>query len=91
MVWGAVSWNHRSDLVVVDGNLNADRYVNQILRPHVVPLARRYHLQFQQDNARPHTARLSRDFLIMHQSFVSAAPSGRGLAGLLTFQFSKPR
>ena len=64
MVWGAISWNHRSDLVVVDGNLNADRYVNQILRPHVVPLARRYNLQFQQDNARPHTARLSRDFLM---------------------------
>ena len=63
MVWGAVSWNHKSDLVVIDGNLKAQRYVNEILRPNVLPLVRRYNLIFQQDNARPHTARISTDFI----------------------------
>lgn len=66
MVWGAVSWNRKSDLVVIDGNLNAQRYVNEILRPNVLPLVRRYNMIFQQDNARPHTARVSRDFLNNH-------------------------
>ena len=28
--------------------------------------------------------------VLMHQSFVAPAPRGRGIAGLLTFQFSKP-
>ena len=63
MVWGAVSWNHKSNLVVIDGNLNAQRYVNEILRPNVLPLVRRYNLIFQQDNARPNTARISTDFI----------------------------
>ena len=62
MVWGNVSWNYKSDLVVIDGNLNAQRYVNKILRPHGVLLVRCYNLLFQQDNARAHTARISRDF-----------------------------
>ena len=42
MVWGTVSWNHKSDLVVNDGNFNAQRYVNEILRTHVVPLSCAY-------------------------------------------------
>ena len=38
MVLGAVSWNHKSDLMVIDGNLNTQRCINEILRPHVVNL-----------------------------------------------------
>ena len=63
MVWGAVSWNHKSDLVVIDRNLNAQQYVNENLTPNVLPLVRRYNLIFQQDNARPHTACISTDFI----------------------------
>ena len=37
MVWGAMSYNDRSELVVVQGNLTANRYINQILRPHLLP------------------------------------------------------
>lgn len=60
---GAISWNHKSVLVVIDGNLNAQRYVTKILRPNVLPLVRRYNLILLQDNARPQTAHISTDFM----------------------------
>jgi hypothetical protein len=64
MVWGGISRNYRTPLVVV-GNLNAQRYVDQILEPHLVPLmATHPDLSFfQQDGARAHTARLTMNFL----------------------------
>ena len=61
--FGANSWNHKSDLVIVDGKLNARRYVDEVLRPHMAPLVRMYNLRFQHDNTRAHTARVSQDFL----------------------------
>lgn len=65
MVWGAISFRHRSPLVIVDGNLNAQRYRNEILQPVVVPLfnANQRLAFFQHDNARCHVARICRDFL----------------------------
>ncbi|GFW64259.1 transposable element Tcb1 transposase [Trichonephila clavipes] len=40
----------------------AQRYVHDILQPHVLPLMQRLPgAIFQQDNARPHTARVSQD------------------------------
>ncbi|GFV21912.1 DDE_3 domain-containing protein [Trichonephila clavipes] len=46
------------------GTLTGQRYVDDILRPHVEPFL--YGLPgaiLQQDNARPHTARVAQDFL----------------------------
>lgn len=65
MVWGGISWNYRTDLVVVDGTLTSQRYVDEILHPHVIPFMQRHPemLCFQQDNARPHAARLTRGYL----------------------------
>lgn len=65
MVWGAINYNFRSRLLIIHGNLNARRYVDEILRPELVPLLRRQRnpMLFQHDNARPHTARLTQDFL----------------------------
>lgn len=37
LVWGGVSQHHRTELVVIAGNLNAVRYREDILLPHVVP------------------------------------------------------
>ncbi|GFV57625.1 transposable element Tcb2 transposase [Trichonephila clavipes] len=40
-------------------------YVHDILQPHVLPLMQRLPgAIFQQDNARPHTARVSQDCLL---------------------------
>ncbi|GFW62616.1 HTH_Tnp_Tc3_2 domain-containing protein [Trichonephila clavipes] len=63
-VWGAISWDTRSSLVVLQGTLTARRYVDDILTPIVLPmLSSRPGAIYQQDNARPHTARLSQQCL----------------------------
>ncbi|GFS56330.1 transposable element Tcb1 transposase [Trichonephila clavipes] len=63
-VWGAISWDTRSSLVVLQGTLTARRYVDDILTPIVLPmLSIRPGAIYQQDNARPHTARLSQQCL----------------------------
>ncbi|GFW49907.1 transposable element Tcb2 transposase [Trichonephila clavipes] len=63
-VWGAISWDTRSSLVVLQGTLSARRYVDDILTPIVLPmLSSRPGAIYQQDNARPHTARLSQQCL----------------------------
>ena len=67
MVWGAINTNFRSRLVIVNGNLNAIRYVGEILQPHLLPLLAQHggnnRLLFQHDNARPLVARYSQLFL----------------------------
>ncbi len=65
MIWGGITANGRTPLVVVNGNLNALRYRDEILRTHVVPFVQEQqrHITLQQDNARPHTARVAMDFL----------------------------
>lgn len=68
MVWGgAINANFRSPLVVINGNLNARGYVAQVLQPHLLPLLAQHggnaRFLFQQDNARPHTARYTQHFL----------------------------
>lgn len=66
MFWGGISMEARTELVVVPGrSLNAPRYVEEILQPHVVPFARNIGqgFLFMQDNARPHRARSVEEFL----------------------------
>ena len=65
MVWGGISYDNRTPLVIVRGNLNAQRYRDEILGPVVVPFmtANPHVTTLQQDNARCHTARLCTDFL----------------------------
>ena len=63
MIWGGIHSQGRTNLIVLNGTLNAQRYVHEIVQPEVVPYVRRHGLTFQQDNARPHSARLTQDFL----------------------------
>ena len=63
MVWGGIAHGVKSQLIVVDGNMTAVRYRDEILRPVAVPLVQQRHLILQQDNARPHVARVCQDFL----------------------------
>lgn len=63
MMWGAISMTGRTQLVRIQGNLNAARYVQEILTPHVLPVMENPIAIFQQDNARPHTARATMRFL----------------------------
>ena len=66
MVWGGISHGVKSPLVVLGGTLTAVRYRDEILRPIAVPLVQQHNLIFQQDNARPHVARVCRQFLANH-------------------------
>ncbi|GFU60239.1 transposable element Tcb2 transposase [Trichonephila clavipes] len=64
MVWGAIAYNTRSPQVLIRGTMTAQRYVHDILQPHVLPLIQRLAgALFQQVNAWPHTARVSQDYL----------------------------
>uniref|UniRef100_A0A674E0K0 Tc1-like transposase DDE domain-containing protein n=1 Tax=Salmo trutta TaxID=8032 RepID=A0A674E0K0_SALTR len=64
MIWGGVSKHHRTELVVIAGNLNAVRYREDILLPHVVPFLQAHpDMTLLHDNATSRTARSVRDFL----------------------------
>ena len=60
-VWGG---RRKTNLIVVQGNLNAQGYINQILQPEAVPFLQRHGpAVLMHDNARPHVARICRQFL----------------------------
>ena len=64
MVWVGVAQHHLIELVVIAGNLNAVRYREDILLPHVVPLLQAHpDMTLQHNNATSHTARSVCDFL----------------------------
>ena len=63
MVWGGIAHGIKSQLIIVVGNMTAVRYRDEILRPVAVPLVQQRNLILQQDNARPHVARVCQDFL----------------------------
>ena len=73
MVWAAINHRFKSQLSVCQGDLTARRYIDQILRPVINPMFRqRQGLIFQHDNARPHVACVTRDFL--HASNINILP-----------------
>ncbi|GFV05280.1 transposable element Tcb2 transposase [Trichonephila clavipes] len=63
-VWDVIAYNRRSPLVLIRGTMTAQRYVHDILQSHVLLLMQRLpKALFQQDNAWPHTARVSQNCL----------------------------
>ncbi|KFM57479.1 Transposable element Tc1 transposase, partial [Stegodyphus mimosarum] len=64
MVWGGIRYHSSTPLagiaVVISRNFTAQQYVDEVLRPVLLPFMSRHPgLTFQQDNARPHTAHVS--------------------------------
>lgn len=77
MVWGGVHSSGKTDIVFFKTargrGLNAQSYVVNVLRPVVLPYVRaRPGMILQQDNARPHTARHTPQFL--NQQNVNVLP-----------------
>ncbi|GFU85972.1 transposable element Tcb2 transposase [Trichonephila clavipes] len=63
MVWGGISIGGRTDLHIIrNGTLTGRRYADEILRPHYAG-AIGDSFVFQDDNARPHRARLVENML----------------------------
>ena len=64
MVWGAIKFGWRSQLVVIEDNLTSQRYIDEVVTPHVLPYFRNNpNSVFMHDNARPHAARRTTDHL----------------------------
>ena len=68
MVWGAFSFNDWTSLYVADGNLNGNRYLQKVIQPFVIPALQRIGAaaMFQDDNTRPHRARVFTYFVRQH-------------------------
>lgn len=68
MVWGAISLRGATPLAVFTGSVNSQRYC-EIIDGHLFPSATALYpdgFRFQQDNARPHTARQTKEFFRNH-------------------------
>lgn len=68
MMWGCFSWYGLGPLVRIDGRVNSERYVEEILGYHVVPFLEEFEEDygeylFQQDNAPIHTSARTRNFI----------------------------
>ena len=70
MVWGCISAHGMGDLHICEGTIDAEAYVG-ILERHMLPSRRRLFpgtpCLFQQDNARPHSARVTTAWLRRHR------------------------
>lgn len=75
MMWAAISHTGKTALVHIPGNLTAQRYCDEILQPHVLPLMQQNGARFQHDNARPHTARITTALLTNSNVAVLPWPS----------------
>ena len=68
MMWGCFSWHKMGPLVRIDGRINSERYIEEILGYHLIPFLEEFEEEygeyfFQQDNASIHTSRKTRDFI----------------------------
>ncbi|GFW80941.1 transposable element Tcb1 transposase [Trichonephila clavipes] len=58
MVWGGIGYHSCTPLVRIDGTLNSQRYISEVLEPVVLPYLQGLPTAiFQQDNARPHVSK----------------------------------
>ncbi|GFT99873.1 transposable element Tcb1 transposase [Trichonephila clavipes] len=68
MVWGGIGYHSRTPLVRIAGTLNSQRYISEVLEIVVLPYLQGLTTAiFQQDNARPHVARIVQMFFVNHQ------------------------
>ncbi len=78
MVWGCISAYGMGSLHVLEGTMNAERYI-KALEQHMLPSRRRLFqgrpCVFQQDNAKPHTAAITTAWLHSRRVWVLNWPA----------------
>ncbi|GFX69257.1 transposable element Tcb1 transposase [Trichonephila clavipes] len=68
IVWSGIGYHSHTPLVHIAGTLNSHRYILEVLEPVVFPYLQGLATAiFQQDNARPHVARIAQRFFVNHQ------------------------
>ena len=62
MVWVGITGGQKTDLVVMQDNLNTRRYIDDVLRPRVIPFLHNQvpGITFQHDSIIPHTTLITR-------------------------------
>jgi len=75
MMWAGISNDRKTELVHVSDNLTAIRYRDEIIQPHLMRVIDGQRELFQQDSARPHTARVTMDYLEQNDINVLPWPS----------------
>ena len=63
MVWGSIPVRSRTELLVLNGTLTSQCYINEVLQPVVLPFVQQHHIVLQDDNTRPHWVRIVQQFL----------------------------
>ncbi|GFW87590.1 transposable element Tcb1 transposase [Trichonephila clavipes] len=67
MIWSGIGYHSRTPLVRIAGNLNSQRYISEVWEPVVLPFLQVLATTIsQQDNARPHGARIVHWFFVNH-------------------------
>ena len=67
MVWAGISLHTKTQLVHIQGNLNAQRYLNEVIRPILIPhIWANRGMLLVQDDATCHTARATRNMLAVN-------------------------
>ncbi|GFY22144.1 transposable element Tcb1 transposase [Trichonephila clavipes] len=68
MVWGGIEYHSRTPLVRIDGTLNSQRSISEVLEPVVLPYLQGLATAiFHQDSVRPHVERIVQKFFVNHQ------------------------
>ncbi|GFU34356.1 transposable element Tcb1 transposase [Trichonephila clavipes] len=68
IVWGGIGYYSCSPLVRSAGTLNSQRYIFEVFEPVALPYLQGFATAIlQQDNARPHVARILQSFFVNHQ------------------------
>ena len=75
LVWGGITAQRRTELVLINVFVNADPYETQVLEPVVRPFIQQHGGLLQQENARAHTARATQRYFQAHNIDVIDWPS----------------
>ena len=74
VVWGAIFYGRKTQLVHIPGYLSAARYWDEVLTPQMLPAMNLYREVVQHDSARPHTVRATVTFLANQNVTVLTLP-----------------